>query len=151
MTFQIIPATTEHIRLAARALRPMDRAEIERRGYHVRHLLHLLYRQSPLRRAALLDGQVAAVWGCEGSVLDTEGVPWLFTTPVVERSKVEFFRETRRQIDEMLKSRQRLSTYVLASYTQSTRFFAALGFRIGPPEPIGVGGENYCLMSLERS
>jgi hypothetical protein len=50
MTFQIIPATTEHIRLAARALRPMDRAEIERRGYHVRHLLHLLYRQSPLTR-----------------------------------------------------------------------------------------------------
>src|ERR1700729_632210 len=128
VTFQIVPATAEHMRLAARDLRSMDRAEIEGRGFKPRHLLHRLYRQSPFSRAALLGGQVAAVWGCEGSVLDTEGVPWLFTTPTVEQSKVEFFRETRRQIAEMLKSRQRLSTYVLASYTQSTLFFAALGF-----------------------
>ncbi len=150
MTFEIVPATAEHIRLAARNLRPMDRAEIEGRGYCVRHLMNQLYRQSLMKRAALLDDRVAAVWGLYGAMIADEGQPWLFTTPEVERRKMDFFRETRRQIEEMMMSKRRLSTCVLASYTQSTRFFSKLGFQIGEPNLMGVDGSPYCMMTRER-
>ncbi len=150
MTFEIVPARIEHMRLAALNLRPMDRAEIEGLGCEPRHLLHRLYRQSPFSRAALINCQIAAVWGITGALLADEGCPWLFTTPIVERQKIEFFRETRRQVEEMLKSRRRLSTYVLASYTQSTRFFTALGFKIGPAVSVGTKGIQYSQMTIER-
>lgn len=148
MTFEIVPARIEHMRRAALALRPMDRAEIEGRNCSVRHILHQLYRQSPMSRAALLGGQVAAVWGSYGPLMSDECSPWLFTTPLVEQHKLEFFRETRRQIDEMLLCRRRLSTHVLSSYTQSVRFFALLGFKTG--DPVKIGREEFNPMWIER-
>ncbi len=149
MTFEIVPATAEHIRLAARDLRPMDRAEIEGRGFCVRHVLHQLYRQSSLKRAALVEGGVAAIWGTYGQMIADECYPWLFTTPLVEKHKLEFFRETRREVRDMLLSRRRLSTYVLSSYTQSVRFFALMGFKT--EAPIVIGKEEFNPMWLERN
>lgn len=151
MICEVVPATLEHVRIIVRDMRPIDRSEIEKRGYHVRHLTHYLYRQSTMRKTVLVDGVVAAVAGLYGPLLDEECQPWLFTTPTVERAKVSFFREVRRAISDALLSRRRLHTYVLASYTQSIRFYSALGFTIGPPEPIGIDGVPYCLMSIERA
>lgn len=148
---EVVPATREHVRIVVRDMRPIDRAEIERRGYHVRHLTHYLYRHSTTRKTVLVDGAVAAVAGLYGPLLDDESQPWLFTTPEIERAKVTFFREVRREIHDALLCHRRLSTYVLASYTQSIRFYTALGFKIGPPEPIGIDGVPYCLMSIERA
>lgn len=136
------------MRRAALALRPMDRAEIEGRGFKPRHVLSQLHRQSSMKRAALLDGQVAAVWGAYGPLMADECYPWLFTTPLVERHKLEFFRETLRQVNEMLLSRRRLSTYVLSSYVQSVRFFALMGFKTG--EPVVLGREEFNPMWRER-
>lgn len=128
----------------------MDRAEIEGWGLTVRHLLNFLYRESSLKRTALVDGEVAAVWGTQGSMVSEDAQPWLFTTPAVERARMAFFRETRREVAEMLRTRKRLRSYTLASYEQSIRFFTALGFTFGPPEPVGKGGTLYRLMTLER-
>jgi len=150
VNYEIRPATLADIRVMARAIRPMDRAEIEGWGLKARHLLHDLYRDSPVRRVALVGGEVAAVWGVQTPVLGSDGAPWLFTAPSIERAKIAFLRETRREINEMLVIHGRLRCYVLASYTRSIRFFAALGFTFGPPEPVGVDGVAYRLMTIWR-
>lgn len=148
--YEIVPARLEHIRTLARTMRTMDRAEIEGWGLSVRHTLHGLWRDSPVRRAALVDGEVAAVWGVQASMMTDDGQPWLFTAPAIERAKLAFLRETKCEIHELLGMYRRLRCYVLAIYTQSIRFFEAMGFTIGPAEPVGRDGTPYRLMTIER-
>lgn len=150
MTYEIVPARLEHVRMMARTMRPLDRAEIEGFGLCVRHTLHWLWRDSPMRRAALVDGEVAAIWGYQGALMSDEVVPWLFTAPAIERAKLAFYREARREIDEMLALHGRLHCHVLAAYKQSVRFFEVMGFKIDAGEPIGRDGTLYRLMTLER-
>lgn len=134
----------------ARTMRAMDAAEITSWGLCVRHTLHFLWRDSPVRRAALVDGEVAAVWGVQSALLGDDGQPWLFTAPAIEKAKLAFLRETRREINDLLGQYRRLRCYVLASYSESVRFFEAMGFAIGSPEPVGKDGVPYRLMTITR-
>jgi hypothetical protein len=150
MTYEIRAATLADIRALVRTARPLDRAEVEGWGLCWKHTLHALYRDSATKRVALVDGEVAAIWGVQGPVMSDDAAPWLFTTPAVERAKLAFFRETKREIEAMLVTHRRLRAYVLASYEQSLRFFHAMGFSFGDPEPVGINGTAYRLMTLER-
>ncbi len=150
MNYEIRAATLADIRALANAARPMDRAEVEGWGLCWRHTLQFLYRDSTIKRVALVDGEVAAIWGVQGPIVGDDGSPWLFTTPAVERARLAFFRETKREIEAMLVTHRRLRAYTLASYERSIRFFHALGFSFGDPEPVGVNGTAYRLMTLER-
>ncbi len=146
---EIRPATLADIRVLARTLRPMDRAEIEGTGLCVRHTLQWLWRESLWKRCATVDGEVAAVWGVQGSVLDMDVSPWAFTAPAIEHAKLAFYRETRREIAEILTIHRRMSCLVLDEYEGAIRFFGAMGFRFGEPET--VGGAKYRRMTMERT
>ena len=150
MTHQIVTARLEHVRAIVRTMRPMDRAEIEGMGLCVRHTLHHLWRNSSLRKAALVEGEVAAVWGLEGPMLDDVGMPWAFTAPAVERARLAFYRETRAEIEAMLHVKRRLQTYVLADYARAIRFFGRFGFQFCEPAPLVAGGPTFRRMILER-
>lgn len=150
MTYEIRDTRLSDIRALANTMRDQDRAEILGWGLVPRHLLHHLYRESPIKQTALVDGEVAAVWGCQGAVLGGDADPWLFTAPAILRAKRGFFREARRIIGEMLAVHPRLRFYGLASYSESIRLFERMGFVAGPPEPLGVNGTEYRLMTIER-
>lgn len=150
MSYEIVPARLEHVRAMVNTMRPMDRAEIEGWGLTPRRVLHCLYRDLFTKKAALVDGETAAIWGIQGSALSDFGMPWAFTAPPIERAKMAFYRETHREIAEMLVTRRSLKTYVLASYDASRQFFGRFGFRFGPPEPLGQNGTPYQLMTLNR-
>lgn len=150
MRYRIEPATIAHVRLMATVMREQDRAEITNMGLGVRETLLRLYRTSAVARAATVDGDLAAIWGLQGELLSDTGSPWLFTAPPIERARFAFAKETRREIAEMLQTRRRLTTGVLASYTQSTRFFEMLGFSISSPRLVENASAPYCQMTLER-
>jgi hypothetical protein len=150
LKYEVVETTPGHLRQMARLMRAEDRAEIEGFGLSPKRTLLRLYAGSGMTRTAFVDGELAAVWGLEKMLLSDVGQPWLFTTAAVERVPMAFFRETRRQVAEMMEGCRRLETKVLASYERSIRFFEMMGFRISRAAPLGLNGELYRTMTLDR-
>ena len=146
--YRIVPCRTEHLREMARTMRAEDRAEIEGAGLVTRHALARLWRGSIEPRAAIVDGEVAAVWGDESGLFERVGRMWAFTAPPVARLPLAFFRETRREVAEKLAYRHVLVADVADSYLTAQRFFRLLGFTIG--EPFLLGGAAYRRMTIAR-
>ena len=120
-------------------LRLGDRLEIASFGKEPRSALRLSYRNAILRRTAIVDGEIAAMWGLGGSMLDDTGYPWLITAPAIERIPISFLREGRREVARMLRLRRVLIGEVAAAYTQACRFLEVLGFELGEPRPMFKG------------
>lgn len=150
MNYQIVPLTLAHLRMIAPRLRAGDLAEIEASGMKPRHLLNYLYRHSTERHAAFVDGEIAAVWGCAGSLVQVTGEAWLFTTPAIERAPMAFIKEARKVLRGWLATRRQVMSSCLASYEQSVRFFALLGFEIGEPYEYGPKRAIFRHLKLER-
>ena len=148
MRIEIVDATRAHVRELVRCMRDEDRAEIEDLGENVRHTVHRLHRDSIFSRAALIDGAVAAVWGLEGTMLSDEALPWLFTTPTVERAPLTFLRVAQAEAAHMMIGRNRLISRVAASYERSVRLFEMVGFVMGPPTPSPPHGVLYRQMVM---
>lgn len=129
--YVIVDLAPAHIHVVARNLRDGDRAEVEATGLTPQRALWQSYRASHIRRAALVDGKVAAVWGCSGPLMAAVGHPWLMTTAAIEAIPVSFVREARSEVAAMLAVHPRLINFVAARYTRALRFLEALGFAIG--------------------
>lgn len=134
---QIIPAEISHVYALAATLRAGDASEIEATGFGCRDGLRAIYRGALLRRTALVDGEVAAMFGLTGDALSDSGEPWLLTSAAVERVPCAFLRIGRQQVATMLQMKPVLHNYVMASYTRACRFVILLGFTLGEPEPMG--------------
>lgn len=146
--YEIVEARLEHLRALIPLLRDGDRAEVEVTSIPARHLLFGLWRSSLVRRAALVDGEVAAVWGMSGSLAASEASVYLLTGRAIERIPLAFYREARRELRAMLETRRSLVCDVLADYTRAVRFFEMLGFEIDGPRD--VGGAMFRRMRLVR-
>jgi hypothetical protein len=151
---EIVATTPAHLRAIEVAMREADRAEIEGCGVSVKKALWRGLRLSPLCRTALIDGAVAAVWGiCAGgrngvSLLGRTAVPWLHTTPAVERMPLAAVRVARSEIRAMQALWPRLENYVAADYAQAVKFLRLLGFTVEAPAPVGVAGALFCRFHL---
>ena len=130
---RIVSCRAAHIAEIARTMRSEDRAEITATGMQVKHFLFRLYAESPLyRRAALVDGEVAAVWGDMAPLLATEGQMWLLTAPPVERVPLAFMREVKAHVKKHLEVRSVLRADASAEYERALRFFKLAGFDVLP-------------------
>ena len=147
--YQIVPAEVPHLRALEADMREADRSEIAGLGVTVRTALWKAYRNSPICRTAIIDGQVAAMWGvCVGlrggiSLLGREGVPWLHTTAAVEKLPVSFVKAGKAELAAMVALYPRLESFVAAEYVAAIRFLRILGFEIDPAMPVGAHGEMY--------
>ena len=123
--------------LAAR-LRPGDRAEIEAVRREPRRVLRASFRASLTPpKVAVVDGEIAAMWGLGGDLLSDHGAPWLMTGTVCDRVPVTFMKVARAELALMLAVKPRLENYVDATYAKAVRLLEALGFHIDAPEPVG--------------
>ena len=148
---RIVPAERAHVGLLASSLRLEDARECLAIGSQPFKSVWRSWRGSPqYRKTAFVDGQIAAMWGCGGAWLGYEGVPWLLTAPPVEVIKLQFLRECRAGIAEMLDLYPVLRNYVHNDYEKSIRFLRCLGFIIGDPVPIGKYGALFRTVTLER-
>jgi hypothetical protein len=130
--YEIRESVASDVYILAANLRDGDRLEVASFGKEPRSALRLSFRHAILRRTAIVDGEIAAMWGLGGSMLDDTGYPWLLTSPAVERVPVSFLREGRREVARMLRLRRVLVGYVAASYHQACDFLERLGFTLGP-------------------
>lgn len=122
-------ATIAHVYDLARNLREEDRAELG--DMDPRAAVRKCWRMSVIRRTALVDGEVAAMWGMAGPILASVGEIWLLTTPAIERAPVAFIRGAKSEIERMLAVRDKLTGVVCPTYRRATRFLEVLGFTIG--------------------
>lgn len=143
--YQIIEARHQDVWKLARRLREEDRAAAAAAGFAPRDLLYRMWRDSPYRRAALIDGQVAALWGCYAPLLCATGEAWLKTAPEVERLPLAFVKEARRELVAMLENRVELQTAVDARSERAIRFVRILGFELDPPQRSCLTGQLLCL------
>lgn len=148
MSYEIADCRLADLRAIVPALRPFDLAEIAAAGMAPRHLLVQLWRNSFMRRAAAVDGATAAVWGCLGTLGDSEGHPWLFTGRGIEAVPLAFFREARREVRGLLETKCALETGVLRSYAASIRFWQMIGFAV--VAEYELGGAEFLRLRMER-
>ncbi len=121
----------------ATCLRDQDRMEMTCLGLEPRTILRASFRNSILRRAYFVDGELAAVSGLGGELMADIGAPWLMTTQAVARVPVSFVKIAREAVAEMLCHRIRLENVVAASYVGACRLLEVLGFTLEAPQPLG--------------
>lgn len=131
-------ATRSHILELRERLRAGDAAEVEAAGMSAATALWRSFRIASFARAAVVDGEVAAMWGMGGGPFARIGRPWLLTAPPVERIRKTLIREGRAQVQLMLAICPELRGYVDSRYGGAIRFLEATGFSISREFPFGV-------------
>jgi len=151
--YSIEPTLPHHLYDLAANLRPLDVAEILGSGNGVKRSLWRAYRNSVLCKCAIIEGDVAAIWGlCLNmrpglSLLSDLVVPWLHTTAAVEKLPLSFVKVAKTELAAMLALRPRLENHVAAEYAQAIKFLRLIGFTVEPPAS-GVTGMLYCRFHL---
>jgi hypothetical protein len=143
-------ATIKDAYRVAADLRPGDAAEVTGLGLEPRAALRTSFRHAIFSRVALVDDEVAAIWGLGGSMLSDEGVPWLMTTPKAASVPVSFLKVGRDQLSDMLAQRSVLRNVVAAHYAQACRFLEILGFILEPAVPLGPNATPFRPFWIER-
>jgi hypothetical protein len=149
-SYAIVPCQIEHVYALARTMRDADRREIENLGFGVKKALYRAFRNSVMCKAALIHGEVAAVWGLavalreNVSPLSDLGVPWLHTSALVEQVPFSFVRVGKRELAAMRQLRPKLESFVAADYKEAIKFLKILGFTVDKAEPLGLNGSLYC-------
>lgn len=147
-----VDATREHVRLVWLNLARDDEQEIVDMGVRPRDGVLDSWRASIWRRAALIDGEPAALWGVGGDLLSAVGAPWLLTTPLVERAPLACLRLARREMRDALRLYPVLRNLVSIEHKKALRFLEKVGFELGRVEPAGRYGKLFreVTMKAER-
>lgn len=149
-SYEIIGATPRHLTMIAHRLREDDRAEIEAGGETPRHLIYSLWQRSFVSRAGFVDGEIAAVWGCMGSLLGTVGEMWLVTAPAIERIPIAFAKESQAMFRELLEVKHTLFSGCIDGHKKSLRLWSMLGFKVGEAVAIPPNGARFHILTMER-
>ena len=145
----ITEATSAHIREINNTLRDADRREIESYGFPSCKALWRSYKGSIMRRTAMVDGEVAAMWGCGGVPMGKVGHPWLLTSYASEKvSPLRFARVYQKEVLNMLNIFPILVNWVDAEYDKAIRLLDVIGFTVHEPEPLGLNNRMFCKFEM---
>jgi hypothetical protein len=142
-------ATAAHVRALLPRLRDDDRNEIHAARVTCKAALWRSWKGSHLRTAALVDGEIAAIWGCGGTLLGDVGRPWLLTAPACERVPLAFVKIGRDEARRMLAVHERLEGCVAVWHFRAIRTLVLMGFRLGG-EVVLPNGSRFLGFTMER-
>lgn len=115
-------------------LRKEDIKEAKALGLYPHRGVFFAYRYACYRRTALINGEVAAMWGLHGELLGSIGHPYLITGVAVTKiSPITFARIYLEEVKEMSKFFPNLENYVDASYSGAVRMLKIAGFSFEGP------------------
>jgi hypothetical protein len=128
----------EHVSELRNSMRTKDIEEVEKFGFTARRALWRSYKGSVMSRSAIVDGEVAAIWGVGGILLGDVGSPWLLTGAASEKISPWLFAKIyKNQVMEMLDIFPVLENWVDAEYNEAIKLLKVVGFNVGSPEMIG--------------
>ena len=125
---QIVEGKMHHCGQILRRLRVEHASAFAMVGLNAHRELRNTAAQSAYRRAAFLDGKLAALWGVTGSSLCPWGYVWLCLTNEAAAHPIIVLRGALQQIDEIMKMKTELTTTVLHGDEAALRLCAFLGF-----------------------
>jgi len=147
----ILPAARGHVMDLAGRLRDADRSEIEVAGLGAHAALWHSWRGSLFARVALVDGELAAMWGLSGTMFANKARPWLLTAPAIERARMAFLRISRNEVAFMLSLCPSLFGFVDARYAGAQRLLRAVGFDLSEPFAFGPHGAPFRQYTMQRN
>lgn len=150
VSYEITPTQRHHVAELGQNLRVADLSEVESVGMTGQRALWRSYRAAYYTATAIVDGEVAAVWGVGGSPLSRIGRPWLLTSPAVEKVRLAFVREARYEVGKMLTMFPEMRGFVDSRYKGALRLLQTLGFDLSEPMPFGPLGAPFCRYSIRR-
>jgi len=149
---RILPATLAHAAALAPRLRPADEAEVRALGERPYEALRTSIARGLWAEAYLVDDEVAAIVGLGlSSFAGGHGVPWLLTSPLVDRHRKTFLRCSRATLARMLAETPLLVNWVHAENLQAIRWLRWLGFDVSA-EPVALPphGAPFHRFQIER-
>jgi len=145
---RVIDARPEHAVSLAKTMRETDVLELKRLGYTPYQGLMLSCRSSIVKKTALIDGVVVAMFGASGDLLSPAVHPWLLSSDCVAKYPLVTASIYRKEIKSMVKIFGVLNGFVLASYENYLRLLKLVGFSISAPEAYGNNGELFCRFEM---
>lgn len=149
-TIQHVEAKRYYCGAIARSLRDEHRRAALGIGLDVHHELTMRFLQSSIRRACFADGKLATLWGVTGPMLATDGLVWLAVADFATQYPLKLVKETRRELDAVMRIKRKLSTVMLEADPASLRFAHALGFRPMPGGYEKLAGGLAIVMAYEK-
>jgi hypothetical protein len=142
-TVRIVSATRELAAELAPHVRPDEVAEVLAMdgATPLEALLAGLELSDPVR-AALFDGEVAAIWGVvpggKSVLRGRVGVAWMLTSAAVERHPKAFWRGCRAELPKLFERYDTLANAIDARHRKALGWACRLGFQLGQPAPMGI-------------
>lgn len=137
---EICPTTNKHLLELRDNLREDDRKEIACFGISNHDALWASWQNSIVCKTAIVEGQVAGIWGIAGCLWEGIGRPWILTAPICEKYPIPFALLYRQEMKEMLKIFPILENYVDAAYHKSLKLLEIMGFTLYNAERYGPNG-----------
>lgn len=125
---EMVPSTLAHGVEIAMQLRDHDREEFYKFGLDPVLEIPKNIQTSVVAQTALVDGEVAMVWGLKQNSLLSGVNVWLITTRTIEKKSYQFLAKSRRAVMEALAEHSYLYCYVDAAYETSVRWLEWMGF-----------------------
>lgn len=120
----------------ARYMRIEHHAALLKMKVEVHREIRRVFDSSFYRRAAFVDGHLAAMWGVTGSAASAHGMLWLVLGQHAVKHPAMIFRQAKRELEHLASTKRLLATTLIPDDEASARFVIALGFE----SPDGFGG-----------
>lgn len=133
----LVPANAIHAPSIIATMRQHDKFEFDIAGGDPIEAILETLRKSAAAWSALVDQEVACMWGVKEESVITGAHLWLITTPLIEKHKHRFLVESQKVVRSCLISYKFLYGYVDAHYERSINWMKWLGFEIVSEADIG--------------
>ncbi len=114
----------------ARMLRPAHEASFVSFGVSSHREIRTTFAASFYKKAFLIDGKLAGLGGAFGPLLSPFAFVWVCLSDRATRYPVQIVREARKQLAEIMKTREELSTIVMLNDEAALRLATFLGFHV---------------------
>lgn len=151
---ETIRATVAHVKEMAPIVREADKAEIlAATGETPEEALLDSLERSSMAKTMLADGEIIGMFGLVPvSILSGVNVAWFISTKNLEKYKMSFARDCRKNRKKLYGLKEHceiLVNYVDARYKTSLIWLQWLGFTIYKAEPFGAEGLLFHQISME--
>lgn len=131
----------EDVEELIKTIRPKDKLEAEALGMSAKTALYLTFKYGLIRRTALLDGKVIAMFGVTGTPLSLIGRPYFVSGEGIEKlSPIKIARIYKEQIEVMNSLFPVLENYVDANYPEAIKLLKIAGFELSPEK---INGNDF--------
>lgn len=138
MTHKILTATLAHVQELGKNMNAEDVAELKALGLKPHRALWRGWKVSTIRKALIVDGEVAAIWGVVGGFMGTTGIAWLLTGPKFRQiPPIRLARLYQNEVRKLLETYQVIENLVDCGYIGAVRMLKIAGFSFDDPMPVG--------------